>query len=98
MHYATQDWSDYVRGVAAEAATARMQEHLSSGCPGCNRIVRVMRKLVATAAQPEIEVPASVVHKAKAIFHMPRKRMVARIIFDSFLQPLPAGVRSRTHT
>ena len=95
MHYATEDWSDFVRGLTPEPAAASMQRHLSSGCPSCNRTVTTLRKVARLANQPEIEVPAFVIHKAQAIFNMPRKSMVARIIFDSFLQPLPAGVRSR---
>jgi hypothetical protein len=95
MHYATQEWSDFVRGVSPEPTAALMQRHLSSGCPSCNRAANLLRKLVLPAAEPEVEVPAFVVRKAKAIFNIPRKRLVARIVFDSFLQPLPAGVRSR---
>lgn len=95
MHYATQEWSDFVRGVSPEATAARMQRHLSSGCPSCNRAANLLRKVVATGAEPDVAVPAFVVRKAKAIFNIPRKRLVARIVFDSFLEPLPAGVRSR---
>src|SRR5689334_4186131 len=97
MHYATQSWSDYVRGVAPKALAADMQQHLSSGCDRCNRTVLTLRKVVKVASQPEIAVPYSVIHKAKAIFSIPRKSFVARIVFDSFLQPLPAGVRSRAN-
>lgn len=97
MHYATEDWSDFVRGLTPEPKAVRMQQHLSSGCLTCNRVVNMMRRVAAVAAQPEFDVPASVIHKAKAIFNLPRKTMVARIIFDSFLEPLPAGVRSRSN-
>src|SRR5436309_2903380 len=95
MHYATQEWSDFVRGVSPEPTVARMQRHLSSGCPSCNRAANLLRKVVLTAAEPEVEVPAFVIRKAKAIFDIPRRRLIARIVFDSFLEPLPAGVRSR---
>lgn len=97
MHYATQDWTDYVRGIEPEPRAVAMQHHLDSGCDRCNRAVELMRRLTYIAGQPQIQVPASVIHKAKAIFNIPRKRTLARIVFDSFLQPLPAGVRSRTH-
>jgi hypothetical protein len=101
MHYATHRWSDFVRGMTSKAITARMNEHLSTGCRKCNQVANLMRKLAITASKPELEVPSSVVHNAKAIFNIPTKRnvistIVARLVFDSFLEPLPAGVRSRT--
>lgn len=100
MHYATYRWFDFVRGMMPKAVTARMQQHLSTGCKRCNQVANLMRKLADTASKPQIEVPSSVLHNAKAIFDIPRKRnvistIVARLVFDSFLEPLPAGVRSR---
>lgn len=100
MHYATYCWFDFVRGMAPKAVTARMQQHLITGCQRCHHAANLMRKLADTTSKPQIEVPSSVVHNAKAIFAIPRKRnvistMVARLVFDSFLEPLPAGVRSR---
>jgi hypothetical protein len=97
MHYATQDWTDYVRGIEPKPRAAAMQHHLDSGCDRCSRVVDLMRRVAYVTAMPQVEVPASVIHKAKAIFNIPRKSTLARLVFDSFLQPLPAGVRSRAH-
>jgi hypothetical protein len=101
MHYATHHWSDFVRGLTPERLTVRMQQHLSTGCGKCNRAANLMRKLANVASLPELDVPRAVIHNAKAIFSIPRKNsavtaIVARLIFDSNLEPLPCGVRSRT--
>jgi hypothetical protein len=101
MHYATHVWSDFARGLAPSALAAEMKAHLSTGCERCNRTAATMCKLAALASKPEIDVPQSVLHHAKAIFPVRSRRtnrfaaVVARVVFDSALEPLPAGVRSR---
>jgi hypothetical protein len=100
MHYATYLWFDFVRGMTSRSVTARMKQHLSTGCRKCAEVANLMRKLADAASKPQIEVPYSVLHNATAIFNIPKKRnaistIVARLVFDSFLEPLPAGVRSR---
>jgi hypothetical protein len=103
MHYATHQWSDFVRGVVVGTLAADMQRHLSTGCERCNRTAATFRKLATVASLPEVAVPASVIHNAKAIFPVHSKKangisaIVARVVFDSFLSPLPAGVRSRAY-
>jgi hypothetical protein len=101
MNHATDRWSDFVRGITPLSVTTRMQQHLLSGCKRCNRTATILGKLATVASQPDIAVPRAVVHNAQAIFSITRKSnvvssIVAKIVFDSFLEPLPAGVRSRT--
>jgi hypothetical protein len=48
------------------------------------------------AAEPANTPPRDVVRLAKAIYTPPpSERLLARLIFDSFLAPLPAGVRTQ---
>ena len=101
MHYATYCWFEFVRGVTSKGVTARMRQHLFTGCRKCHQAFNLMRKLADSTSQPQVEVPSVVVRNAKAIFNIPKKRnvistIVARLVFDNFLEPLPAGVRSRT--
>ncbi|MFB3815432.1 MAG: hypothetical protein ACE14L_15115 [Terriglobales bacterium] len=64
-------------------------------------MVTFLERLVATTAAPEADVPDYVVHNGQAIFALRRPhtvtfaRRVARLVYDSFREPLPAGVRSQ---
>ncbi|MFB3826836.1 MAG: hypothetical protein ACE15B_08705 [Bryobacteraceae bacterium] len=79
-----------------------MQDHLDAGCEKCRRAANIFAKLAPIArAEALTEVPEYVVHCAKAIAALARPerveitpRSAARLIFDSFLEPMPAGVRS----
>jgi hypothetical protein len=101
-HYGIVQWVDFARGVAPEDDTLRMREHLAAGCPDCRQVVafceRVAGVCQAMAAQP---VPESAVCCARAIFTVrqpaPRRRafrIPVELLYDSFLAPEPAGLRS----
>lgn len=101
-HFSIAEWTDYVHGLADGATADRMRAHLHTGCTPCGATVRTLEKLVAViAADISPEVPQYVVHNAKSIFALqqPEKvtlsSMVASLVFDSFRQPLAAGVRNQ---
>jgi hypothetical protein len=96
------EWTDYVRGLAAGAAASRMKAHLDTGCKPCGNTVRILEKLAAViAADSSPEVPQYVLHNAKSLFALqqPEKisvpSQIARLVYDSFRQPLTAGVRNQ---
>lgn len=99
-HYGITQWVDFTRGVALPEERRGMQEHLASGCPDCQAIVRFYQKLGRMCEQiGEIAVPDDVVRQAKAIFPVrpaPKRalRIPIRLVFDSFLVPAAAGLRS----
>ena len=97
-HLDTWKWVDYVRGVGEEAGRSAMEAHLSSGCRRCQTIVRTLRS-VATAAgvETDYEPPEGVIRRAQAIFppHRPEMSVLAKLIYDSFREPLPAGMRAQ---
>ena len=103
-HFSDWQWADYVRGIVEDPARRAMDSHLSSGCRRCARMVDVLRG-VALMAQREgnYEPPEQVIRNATAIYalHRPQKdslpKAVARLIHDSFREPLPAGLRSGSH-
>ncbi len=96
-------WVDLVRGLAGRRERALMKAHLASGCTKCRRTVEMLRAVAALAAvEGKYEVPAHAVQGAKAIYALNRpekvyvpRRSLARLVYDSFKEPLPAGVRAR---
>jgi hypothetical protein len=96
-------WADLVRGLACEKKRAEMERHLASGCHKCRRTVQILREAAALAsADAGYEVPPYAVHSAKAIFALQRPeevrllpRIIGRLVYDSFKEPLPAGFRAR---
>ena len=100
-HFTIWDWADFSRGVADEPVRAAMQAHLSTGCSRCERTVRVLRGVSATAlGEPQFEPPDRAMRYARALFSLQRPektglaRLVGRLIHDSALAPQPAGMRS----
>lgn len=102
-HFDITQWADFGRGLTAGPEARTMQEHLDAGCEKCRRAAYIFAKLTPLArAEASTEVPEYVVHCAKAIAALARPERVeitpsraARLLFDSFLEPMPAGVRSQ---
>ena len=100
--YESDRWVDYARGVGTAAESTAMQAHLSSGCEACGRQGALWERLAATArAEAEYEPPPDAVRLARAIFarRAPERarnpvRILARLVYDSFRDPLPAGLRA----
>ncbi len=101
-HFEDVRWLDFVRGVMPEENRTALQNHLRSECKPCGSTVRLFEKVYTTAqTEGASQVPEAVEHLATAIFAQynrkslpPLRRMLAKLIFDSFHQPLPAGMRS----
>jgi len=96
-HFDIEQWADFSRGLDRDIDRSAMQSHLSTGCPRCGRLVNMLGSVAAIArTDMGYEPPASIVRLAKAIYQ-PQKpeRTLARLVFDSFRAPLPAGVRTQ---
>ena len=102
-HFRESQLADFVRGVARPSEFAAMEGHVSSGCRKCGQTVSILRKVAAAGrAEAEFQPPENVLHSVRAMFALqqPEKvylspRIVCRLIYDSFREPLPAGVRAR---
>ncbi len=102
-HFDVTQWSNFTRGLGSAGDRGAMQAHLDSGCRSCGRTVVILHHVVeATAADAQYEVPDYAVRCARAIFTLqqPEKvqilpRILARLVYDSFREPLPAGVRGQ---
>jgi hypothetical protein len=101
-HYTIEQWVDYCRNLGEVEPRAQMHVHLAEGCKDCHRLWAVSAKLVATCGTMDaIEVPDYALRMARAIFPVriperPRRgsRLPLELIFDSFLVPVPAGLRA----
>ncbi|HET6930504.1 MAG TPA: hypothetical protein VFI45_09305 [Candidatus Acidoferrum sp.] len=79
-----------------------MDKHLNLGCKSCQKTVSLWQRVRASAAaEGNYQPPESAVRLAKAFYAGAglgsRSKAVGsqvRVLFDSFLQPLLAGVRS----
>lgn len=101
-HFEIEQWSDFVRGLSSANDRTTMAEHLSSGCAACRRTVELLSAVaVAAGAESASHVPEAVIRQAKAIFAVRRQELperwphvLARLVYDSFREPVPAGLRS----
>ncbi len=97
-----EKWVDFVRHAMPAEQMTEMQRHLDMRCPGCTTDLRVWQCLLDLATkEASYEPPEDVLRIAKAVFaqHMPRKAnsiapTIATLIFDSFRQPRPVGIRA----
>jgi hypothetical protein len=102
QHHSDVEWADFVRGLTAGPARASMKAHLSSGCRRCGRAAEAFGMVSAVARGEEaFGVPGHALRWATAVFSLrqPERvqilpRVLARLVFDSFGEPQPVGVRS----
>ena len=101
-HFEISDWTDFARGVAADADRAAMQAHMTSGCRRCRATLDLVQRVVSSArADSQSSPPEHVVRCAKAIGSLLRpqsskvSRLVARLVYDSFRDPAPVGIRAQ---
>lgn len=99
-HFDSWQWADFVRGLCDEPTQSVMQAHLSAGCRNCQGTVDTLRAIVV-AAREEVAVtpPDYALRYALAAFSHARPetklaRLVARLVYDSAREPLPAGIRA----
>lgn len=99
-HFDIGGWTDFARGCAADADRAAMQEHLDGGCRRCRATADLLQRVVVAVRGDGLhEPPVNVVRCARAISALQRPRAtggwsVARLVYDSLRQPLPAGIRA----
>jgi hypothetical protein len=96
-HYDLEQWADFSRGLDRDIDRSAMETHLSTGCERCGRLAKMFGNVAAIARMEAVyEPPVSAIRLARAI-HQPRKpeRTLARLVFDSFREPMLAGVRTQ---
>jgi len=100
-HFDITHWTDFARGVAADADRTVMEAHVSSGCRRCRATLDLVQRVVtSTQADGRYEPSEPVVRCAKAISALLRpqgstvSRLILRLAYDSFRDPVPAGIRA----
>src|SRR5436190_3347971 len=101
-HFSMQKWVDFVRGAVAHEQSRAMQKHLDSGCSNCRKLVESWKQVLDCAVREKSYGPPDAsIRMVKAQFalshpHEGRARKVdyAELVFNSFAQPAPAGIRS----
>lgn len=101
-HFAIEDWADFARGLASADRKAAMQTHLDKGCGKCASVLRMWQDILdLVARESSYQPPESAVRIIKATYvlegnrkALPRGAQIAKLVFDSFRQPLPEGIRN----
>lgn len=98
-HFSEPRWADFVRGISAPEFSRDIRAHLNAGCPKCKTAHHAWSRVQRFTTNEGAYEPAdNVVRLATLGFvskHAPRpqKWILAHPVFDSFNQPLLAGVR-----
>src|SRR5919109_2727950 len=94
--YEPGEWIDFVRNFVHSTSRVKMQAHLDTGCEQCRGLVKFFSDVVRrAAADAAYTVPDYAVRNIRAIYALQRPeevrllpRTVARLVYDSFQQPL----------
>jgi hypothetical protein len=100
-HFSEEDWLDFARAQSGETGTA-LERHLATGCASCAATLRFWHSVLSVAGREAAYAPPdAAVRQVRARFAFaPPKSLLARaaeaatLMFDSFQQPLAAGVRA----
>ncbi len=101
-HFSSECWCDFTRGIAPPEQGLLMQRHLDEGCDQCSKASEMWGGfLEITRREAAYSPPASAVHLARAAYAGEHRwgwlrsvARMARLVFDSSLQPAQAAVRS----
>jgi len=100
-HFSIDRWVDFVRQVKGAEQRPQMEQHLDRGCVECLKALETWRNMMQLATREKsYEPPSWAVRAVKASFGA-RKAIpsrqgtleLAKLLFDSALQPAMAGVR-----
>jgi hypothetical protein len=104
-HFSERPWADFVRGISGPEISGNIRAHLAEGCSKCETALDAWSRVRRLASEEGAYAPPeNLVRLAKLAFdskpaHQPKTSTLANwtlasLTFDSFAQPLPAGVRS----
>jgi hypothetical protein len=103
-HFSENAWVDVARGFSTSKESQGIKAHLAAGCLDCKAVQGFWAHLQTIAlAEASYTPPLNLVRQAKLEFAAnqkiePEKWTLASLLFDSFSQPLLAGVRSSAAT
>jgi len=95
-HFSDEAWTDLVRDLTDRATVATMKKHISSGCGKCETALQVWQTVLSMARSESAFIPPEdVVRVSKSQFAaaVSTAKQGPRLLFDSNLQPITAGLR-----
>jgi len=95
-HFSEEAWSDFARKVVSEKEKMEMQAHIDSGCRPCAATLQVWRNVLVIGEQEHTFVPPDDmvrIVKSQFGFSPIKASSGVRLLFDSNLQPIAAGIR-----
>jgi hypothetical protein len=95
-HFNAAQWADFARNVVSPREKMNMQQHLQNGCQECGNTLQVWQSVFSIAAgDAAFTPPSDIVRVVKSQFAamMPEASRSFRMLFDSSLQPITAGIR-----
>jgi hypothetical protein len=95
-HYSERSWADLARGVVSAAAKMAMQAHIDGGCKKCAATLAIWQGVVSFAeTEGAFTPPTDVVRVVKSQLEVVtlQANLGFRLLFDSSLQPITAGIR-----
>jgi len=93
-HFDEMAWVDFARNLIPESARPAMQRHLDEGCKNCLLTVQIWQSVLAIAqGEGALTPPADTVRVVKSFAAAPRASSGVRLVFDSGLQQVAAGIR-----
>jgi hypothetical protein len=104
-HFSERPWADFVRGVSGPEISKDIRTHLAADCSKCKTATDAWSRVRRLASEESAYAPPEdLVRLVKLGFDRklghqsrawtPASWTLANLVFDSFAQPLPAGVRS----
>jgi hypothetical protein len=102
-HFSEEAWADFARNLVAPGIRATMQRHIDTGCQKCGTSLLLWQAVAAVGNQESAYAPSEdIVRVAKAQYsavaaHF-KTSLLARLVFDSNLQPVTVGLRGTAAT
>jgi hypothetical protein len=95
-HFSETSWADFARNQVSADERMTMQQHLDDGCKICRETLQIWQGIALIAEKErDFTPPTDTVRIVKSQFAaaFPRASRGVRLIFDSLLQPVTAGLR-----
>lgn len=101
-HLTAQDAVDYLDQLLSPRRVSEVEAHLAAPCPDCRERLRALAELTGRMRADRSENVPEALHRHAIERFVPRTAAnpvgsrimaVARLLFDSWAQPLPAAVR-----
>ncbi len=101
MHFEDEVWVNLVRGTVDQATKAEVEKHLQTGCVECRQAFATWQWMRSSASQDRTyDPPADLVRMLKQEFEIKypkaekKETLLASLVFDSFAQAAPLGIRA----